>query len=124
MKTRCDQASKSGGGPPPAVAAMSAASSASMTPAMPHHMMPGARRPRRACRPPREWGTGRAMSSKEDLYDVAIDLFGEGKLEEAVAKYKEAIALDPGFADAWHGLAMAYNELGQHQGAIEAGKKL
>jgi len=64
------------------------------------------------------------MSSKEDLYDGAIDLFGEGKLEEAVAKYKEAIALDPGFADAWHGLAMAYNELGQHQGAIEAGKKL
>jgi tetratricopeptide (TPR) repeat protein len=64
------------------------------------------------------------MSSKEDLYDVAIDLFGEGKLDEAIAKYKEAIALDPAFADAWHGLAMAYNEAGQHAGAIEAGKKL
>ena len=64
------------------------------------------------------------MPSKEDLYDDAVDLFGDGKLEEAVAKYKEAIALDSGFADAWHGLAMAYNDMGQHQDAIEAGKKL
>jgi tetratricopeptide (TPR) repeat protein len=64
------------------------------------------------------------MPSKEDLYDDAVDLFGDGKLEEAVAKYKEAIALDPAFADAWHGLAMAYNDMGNHQEAIEAGKKL
>jgi tetratricopeptide (TPR) repeat protein len=64
------------------------------------------------------------MPSKEDLYDDAVDLFGDGKLEEAVGKYKEAIALDPTFADAWHGLAMAYNDMGQHQDAIEAGKKL
>jgi tetratricopeptide (TPR) repeat protein len=64
------------------------------------------------------------MPSKEDLYDDAVDLFGDGKLEAAVAKYKEAIALDPAFADAWHGLAMAYNDMGRHEDAIEAGKKL
>jgi tetratricopeptide (TPR) repeat protein len=64
------------------------------------------------------------MASKEDLYDLAVDLFGDGKLDEAVARYREAIALDPGFVDAWHGLAMAYNELGRHDDAIEAGKKL
>jgi len=64
------------------------------------------------------------MPSKEDLYDAAVDLFGEGLLEEAVARYREALALDPGYVDAWHGLAMAYNELGRHPEAIEAGKKL
>jgi len=67
---------------------------------------------------------GSAMPGKEDLYDEAVDLFGDGKLDEAVAKYREALTLDPGYVDAWHGLAMAFNELGQHQEAIEAGKKL
>jgi len=64
------------------------------------------------------------MPTKEELYDEAIDLFGDGKLEEAIGKYREAIALDAAYVDAWHGLAMAYNELGQHADAIEAGKKL
>ncbi len=64
------------------------------------------------------------MPVKEDLYDAAVDLFGDGKLEEAIAKYGEALALDPGYVDAWHGIAMAYNELGRHAEAIEAGKKL
>jgi tetratricopeptide (TPR) repeat protein len=64
------------------------------------------------------------MPTTEELYDAAIDLFGDGKLEEAIAKYREALAIDPGFVDAWHGIAMAYNELGRHAEAIEAGKKL
>src|SRR3989475_9559404 len=67
---------------------------------------------------------GSRMPSKEDLYDAAVDLFGEGLLEEAVAKYREALALAPAYVDAWHGLAMAYNELGRHADAIEAGKRL
>ena len=64
------------------------------------------------------------MPTKDELYDLAIDLFGDGKLEEAVATYKEALALDPAFVDAWHGIAMAYNELGRHEEAIAAGKRL
>ena len=64
------------------------------------------------------------MPSKEELYDAAIDLFGDGKLEEAIARYREALAIDPDYVDAWHGLAMAYSELGSHQDAIAAGKKL
>ena len=64
------------------------------------------------------------MPTKEDLYDEAIDLFGDGKLDEAIGKYREAIALDAGYVDAWHGLAMAYNDAGRHADAIEAGKKL
>src|SRR5438034_7750415 len=44
---------------------------------------------------------GSHMPNKEDLYDAAVDLFGDGKLEEAVARYEEALALDPGYVDAW-----------------------
>jgi tetratricopeptide (TPR) repeat protein len=64
------------------------------------------------------------MPSKEELYDQAVDLFGDGKLDDAIARYREAIAIDPAYVDAWHGLAMAYNELGRHDDAIEAGRKL
>src|SRR5207247_8640451 len=66
----------------------------------------------------------RWMASKEELYDRAIDLFADGKLEEAIGVYRAAIALDPTYSDAWHGLAMAYSELKQHDQAIEAGKRL
>jgi len=77
------------------------------------------------CLPPAaRMGYGSRMPSKDDLYDEAIDLFGDGKLAEAVAKYEEALALDPSFADAWHGLAVVLAEMGEHQRAIEAGKKL
>ncbi|TMA60706.1 MAG: tetratricopeptide repeat protein [Deltaproteobacteria bacterium] len=64
------------------------------------------------------------MASKEELYDRAIDLFADGKLEEAIGVYRAAIAVDPNYSDAWHGLAMAYSELKQHDQAIEAGKRL
>ena len=64
------------------------------------------------------------MPTKEDLYDEAVDLFADGKHDEAVARYREALALDPAYVDAWHGLAMAYNDAGRHDEAIEAGKKV
>jgi len=69
-------------------------------------------------------GYGSAMPSKEDLYDEAVDLFGDGKPAEAIARYEAALAIDPDFVDAWHGLAMAYSEMQQHDKAIAAGKKL
>jgi len=64
------------------------------------------------------------MSSKEDCYDRAVDLVADDKLEEAVAAYREAIALDAEYADAWQGLALAYNDLGRHDDAIAAAKRL
>ena len=69
-------------------------------------------------------GTHADMADKWDLFDQGVDLVAEGKLAEAAQKYEEAIALDPDFADAWQGLALAMNELGDHPRAIEAGKKL
>jgi tetratricopeptide (TPR) repeat protein len=64
------------------------------------------------------------MATKEDLYDRAIDLIGDDKPEEAVAAYREAIALDADYADAWQGLSLALNDLGRHEEAIEAAKRL
>jgi len=64
------------------------------------------------------------MASKEELYDRAIDLFADGKLDEAVETYRAAIAVDPAYSDAWHGLAMAYSELKLHDKAVEAGRHL
>ena len=64
------------------------------------------------------------MPDKWDLFDQAVDLVAEAKLEDAVKTYEEAISLDADFADAWQGLALALNDLGRHQPAIEAGKKL
>ena len=64
------------------------------------------------------------MPSKEELYDGAVDLFADGKLEEAIARYEQALALDPTYADAWNGIAIAYNELGRHEQAIQAGQRL
>ncbi|TMA54581.1 MAG: tetratricopeptide repeat protein [Deltaproteobacteria bacterium] len=67
---------------------------------------------------------GTRMSAKEDLYDRAVDLIADDKLEAAVAAYREAIALDAEYADAWQGLALVYNDLGRHDEAIAAAKRL
>jgi tetratricopeptide (TPR) repeat protein len=64
------------------------------------------------------------MADKWDLFDQAVDLVAEARLEDAVKTYEEAISLDADFADAWQGLALALNDLGRHPEAIEAGKKL
>jgi len=64
------------------------------------------------------------MADKYDLYDQAVDLVAEGKVEEAVARYREAIDIDADFADGWQGLALALNDLGRHEEAIAAAKKL
>jgi Putative Zn-dependent protease, contains TPR repeats len=69
-------------------------------------------------------GTHARMADKWDLFDRAVDLVADGKLDDAVKTYEEAIALDPDFADAWQGMALALNDLGQHPRAIEAAKKL
>lgn len=64
------------------------------------------------------------MADKEQLYDEAVDLVGEGRLDEAIVKYREAIAQDEKYVDGWHGLSMALAEKGSLDEAIEAGKKL
>jgi tetratricopeptide (TPR) repeat protein len=64
------------------------------------------------------------MPNQEELYDQAVDLIAEGKPEEAIARYREALAIDPDFLDALHGLALALAELERFEEAIEVGLKL
>lgn len=64
------------------------------------------------------------MPSSEELYDQAVDCIAEGQLDEAIGKYKEAVALDPSFADAWEGLSMALADKELWAEAIDAAKKV
>jgi len=63
-------------------------------------------------------------ASAEDHYYSGIDLFGEGKLDEAAAEYQRALAIEPRFADALHGLAQAYHAKGEFDLAIETARKI
>lgn len=78
----------------------------------------------RLSRPGRSVTLARAMASKDELYDRAVDLVAEGLLDQAIAVYRQAIALDPAFTDAIHGLAMAYADKGMFDEAIAYGRKL
>ena len=64
------------------------------------------------------------MASKEDLYDEGLDLAFEGKFREAIHKYRAALALDDGYVDAVHALAMAHAELEELDDAIDVGRRL
>ena len=64
------------------------------------------------------------MPSSDQLYDQAVDCIAEGKLDEAISKYKEAVALEPRFADAWEGLSMALADKELWDEAIHAAKKV
>ena len=64
------------------------------------------------------------MPSSEELYDQAVDCVAEGRLDEAIGKYREAVALDANFADAWEGLSMALADKEMWTEAVEAAKKV
>jgi Flp pilus assembly protein TadD len=64
------------------------------------------------------------VPSKEDLYDQGLDLAFEGNFAEAIARYREALAIDPEYGDALHALAMAHAELDELDDAIAAAKRL
>jgi tetratricopeptide (TPR) repeat protein len=60
----------------------------------------------------------------EDHYYAGIDFFGDGKLDEAIGEYERALALDPKFADALHGLAQAYYAKEDFDRAIEIARRI
>jgi tetratricopeptide (TPR) repeat protein len=60
----------------------------------------------------------------EDRYYAALDLMGDGKLDEAVATYREALAVDPTFTDALHGLARALQDLQRYDEAIAVAQQI
>jgi len=62
--------------------------------------------------------------SAEDCYYNALDLFADGKHEEAVSEYRKSIEADPTFTEAMHGLARAYQDLERYDDAIEVAKRI
>jgi len=62
--------------------------------------------------------------TKEDCYNRGMELYSENKMDEAIAAYEEALALDPEYAEALHALAMAYANQERFDEAIEAARRL
>jgi len=65
-----------------------------------------------------------ARQQAEDHYYTALDLYAEGRHEEAVAAYQRSIAADPTFVDALHGLARAYQDMNKLDDAIEVSNRI
>ena len=47
----------------------------------------------------------------------------QGRYPEAIAAYQKAVKGDPTFGEAWNNLAIAYQNLGEDEKAIEAFRK-
>jgi tetratricopeptide (TPR) repeat protein len=60
----------------------------------------------------------------EQHHDRALDFFAAGNYEHAIAEYQAALAADPTFTDALHGLARAYQDLERTDDAIAAAKQI
>jgi tetratricopeptide (TPR) repeat protein len=60
----------------------------------------------------------------EDHYYAALDLVAEGHQEQAVEEYWKALAADPNFTDALHGLSRALQDLNRLDEAIEVSKRI
>jgi tetratricopeptide (TPR) repeat protein len=65
-----------------------------------------------------------ARQTAEDHYYAALDLMADGKLEEAVAAYRESLAADPFFTEAMHGLARVLQDLQRYDEAIIVAQRI
>lgn len=68
--------------------------------------------------------SGQNRQDAEDHYYRALDFFGEGQFEQAAEEYLQAIALDPAFTDAMHGLVRVYQEMGKLDDAIPVARRI
>lgn len=62
--------------------------------------------------------------TKEEHYNRGMELFAEGKLDEAIEAYRKALQEAPNDPDCLHALAMALAHQDRLDEAIEVGKKL
>ena len=67
---------------------------------------------------------GEPEIDKEDLFIEAVEAFGDNKFDEAIELYQKALAIDPNYADALHGLARAQFDGGKVDNAITTAKRL
>ena len=62
--------------------------------------------------------------TKEDLFEQAVNAFGDDKLAESIELYRKALEIDPTYSDALHGLGMSLFRLERFDEAIETAKRL
>lgn len=63
------------------------------------------------------------MPTKEELFGKGLAAYGKGSVDEAITAFREAIKIDPAYADAYFALANSYNRNGNLDEAITAIKK-
>jgi tetratricopeptide (TPR) repeat protein len=61
---------------------------------------------------------------KEDYFELAVNAFGDDKLDEAIENYQKALEIDPNYQDALHGLGMALFNRGRVDEAVATAKRL
>jgi len=64
------------------------------------------------------------MPTPEQMYDEAIELQQNGKLEEAVGRLHELLGQDPSYALAHAALSVFYGNLEKSDEAVEHGRKV
>jgi len=62
--------------------------------------------------------------TKEEYFELAVNAFGDDKLDEAIENYRKALEIDPDYQDALHGVGMALFNSGRVDEAIATAKKL
>ncbi len=63
------------------------------------------------------------MADMHTTYDEGEKLKDEGKYDEAIQKYLEAVELDPSFALPHFALAVVYGRTGDHEKAVQHGER-
>ena len=63
------------------------------------------------------------MSEARARFKAGIDHFAHDRIDEAIASYRAALALDGELAMAWNGLAMALAKKGDLDPAIDAARR-
>ena len=66
----------------------------------------------------------KARERAEQHYYAALDLVLEGHHEQAVEQYRQAVAADPKFTDARHGLSRALQDLNRFDEAIVVARQI
>jgi tetratricopeptide (TPR) repeat protein len=64
------------------------------------------------------------MTTREEHFYQALEHFASGQLDAAIAAYRQALALDPSYTDALHGLAEALAQKGEVDEAISVAHRI
>ena len=63
------------------------------------------------------------MPTREELFAKGLGAYGKGNLDEAITAFKDALELDPTYADAYFAMASSLNKKGHLNDAMAAIKK-